>query len=134
MSSQDILWIALSVASLAAAGGIAYACIRLGLTLRRLETTLDGVDRQLAGAQEPLQKTLTHVSGVAESIEDIVAKLDKVANAATAAAGAVAKTADAAQAAVTPTLANLVSVVAGVSQGAKTFFRSRGRNGSQDED
>ena len=133
MSAQDIMWILFGVAALAAAGGIAFACIRLGLTLKRLETTLDGVDSQLAGAQEPLQKTLTHVSGVAESIEDIVAKLDKVANAATAAAGAVAKTADAAQAAVTPTLANLVSVVAGVSQGAKTFFRSRGRNGSQDE-
>lgn len=133
MSSQDIMWIAFGVASLAAAGGIAFACVRLGLILRRLETTLDGVDRQLAGAEQPLQKTLTHVSGVAESIEDIVGKIDRVADAATAAAGAVAKSADAAQAAVTPVIASLVSVVAGVSQGAKTFFRSRGRNGSQDE-
>ena len=128
------MWIAIGIASLAAAGGIAFACIRLGLTLKRFETTLDGVDHQLAGAEQPLQKTLVHVSGVAESIEDIVGKLDKVAGAATAAAGAVANAADAAQAAVTPTIANLVSVVAGVSQGAKTFFRSRGRNGAQDED
>lgn len=133
MGSQDIMWIAFGIASLAAAGGIAFACIRIGLTLKRLETTLDVVDRQLAGAEEPLTKTLAHVSGVAESIDDIVAKLDHVADAASAAAGAVAKTADAAQAAVTPTIANLVSVVTGVSEGAKTFFRSRGRNGSQDE-
>src|SRR4029077_4233039 len=126
------MWIAIGIAALAAAGGIAYACVRLGGTLHRLETTLDGVDRPLAGGETAPTKTLVHVSGVAESIEDIVAKLDQVANAATAAAGAVAKTADAAQAAVTPTIANLVSVVAGVSEGAKTFFRSRGRNGSQD--
>lgn len=133
VGSQDIAWILFGIASLAAAGGIAFACIRFGLTLRRLEKTLDGVDRQLADAEQPLTKTLVHVSGAAESIEDIVAKLDQVANAASAAAGAVAKTADAAQAAVTPTIANLVSVVAGVSEGAKKFFRSRGRNGSQDE-
>jgi len=133
VSSQDFMWIAIGVASLAAAGGIAFACVRIGLTLRRLETTLDGVDRQLADAEQPLTKTLAHMSGVAASIEDLVAKVDKVANAAAVAAVAVAKTADAAQAAVTPTLANLVSVVAGVSQGAKTFFRSRGRNGAQDE-
>ena len=127
------MWIAIGVASLAAAAGIAFACIRLGLALRRLQRTLDGVDVQLAAAQQPLTKTLEHVSGIASSVDGLAAKVDQVATAATVAAGAVAKTADAAQAAVSPTIANIVSVVAGVSEGAKTFFRSRGRNGSQND-
>ena len=125
------MWVAIGLAALVAAGGISFACIRLAGLLARAQTTLDNVDAQLAGAQAPLTKTLTHVSGVAQSVDDIVAKVDRIANAAEKAAGAVAKTADAAQAAVSPTIANLVGVVAGVSRGARTFFRSHGRNGAQ---
>jgi uncharacterized protein YoxC len=128
------MWIAIGIASLVAAGGIAYACVRLGAVLAHAETTLGKADAQLAGMQEPLTKTLTHVGGVAESVDSLVAKIDRIATAAESAAGAVAKTADAAQAAVSPTIANLIGVVAGVSAGAKTFFRSRRRNGAQDDE
>jgi uncharacterized protein YoxC len=128
------MWLAIGVASLIAAIGIAFVCYRLGAVLGHAQTTLGKLDTQLDGAQGPLTKTLEHVSGVAQSVDDLVAKVDRIATSAEKAAGAVAKTADAAQAAVSPTIANLVGVVAGVSQGAKTFFRSRGRNGSQADD
>jgi methyl-accepting chemotaxis protein len=107
-------------------------CIRLAHFIGKAERTLEAVDKQLAEAEEPLNKSLSHFSGVAESVDDLVAKVNRIADSAEKAAGAVAKTADAAQAAVTPAVANLVGVVIGVSQGAKQFFRSRGRNGSQD--
>ena len=127
------MWIAIGIASLAAAGGIAFACLRLGGVLGHLDATLSKADTQLDGAREPLTNTLASVSGVASSVDSLVAKIDRIATAAERAAGAVAKTADAAQSAVSPTIANLVGVVAGVSQGAKTFFRTRRRNGAQDE-
>ena len=133
MGSQDFLWLAIGLAALAAAAGIAFACFRLGALFTRVQTTLDKIDAQLDGVQAPLAKTLVHVSGVAESIDDIAGKVDRVTAAAEKAADAVARTADAAQAAVSPTIANLVGVVAGVSQGAKAFFRSRGHNGSRED-
>jgi len=131
LGTQDFMWIAFGIASLIAAIGIAFACFRLAALLAHTESTLGKVDAQLDGAQAPLTKTLAHVSGVAQSVDDLVAKVDRIATSAEKAAGAVAKATDAAQAAVSPTIANLVGVVAGVSRGAKSFFRSRGHNGSQ---
>ena len=127
------MWIAIGIAALGAATGIGFACFRLAAVLGHLDKTLSKADVQLDGARAPLDKTLASVSGVAASVDSLVAKVDRIATIAESAAGAVAKTADAAQAAVSPTIANLVGVVAGVSQGAKTFFRSRRRNGAQDE-
>lgn len=133
MTSQDFMWIAIGIASLATAAGIAFACFRLAGVLAHVDATLSKADTQLDGAREPLTNTLSSVSGVAANVDRLVAKIDRIATAAESAATTVAKTADAAQAAVSPTIANLVGVVAGVSQGAKTFFRTRRRNGAQDE-
>lgn len=134
MGSQDFLWIAIGLASLAVAAGLVAVCVRLARLLGRADETLGKVERQLDNLDAPVAKTLGHVSGVAADVEAIVGKINHIADAAEKAAVAVAKTADAAQAAVTPTVANLVGVVVGVSQGAKAFFRSRGRNGSQQQD
>jgi uncharacterized protein YoxC len=128
------MWAAIGLASLVVAASIAYLCVRLGRTLGRVDDTLVKVDRQLDGAEAPLLKTLGHVGGVADSVDALVAKVNRIANVAEHAAETVAKTADAAQAAVTPAVANLAGIVAGVSQGAKTFFRSRGRNGAWPDD
>jgi uncharacterized protein YoxC len=131
LSSQDYLWLAIGLASIAVAAGVVIVSIRLAALLGRAEKTLKKVEQQLDRADVPVTKTLNHVSSVAENVDGIVAKANHVADLAEKAAGAVAKTADAAQAAVTPTVANLVGVVVGVSQGAKAFFRSRSRNGPQ---
>jgi uncharacterized protein YoxC len=128
------MWAAIGLASLTVAAAIAYLCARLGRTLGRVDETLVKVDRQLDGAEAPLLKTLDHVGGVADSVDALVAKVNRIAGIAEHAAEAVAKTADAAQAAVTPAVANLAGIVAGVSQGAKAFFRSRGRNGAWPDD
>jgi len=129
LGTQDFMWLAIGVASLAAAAGIVLVCIRLAALLADTRRSLGRATAALDAAEAPLAKTLAHVSGVAENVDGIVSKVNHVADAAEKAAGTLARTADAAQAAVTPTVANLVGVVAGVSQGAKAFFRSRGRNG-----
>jgi uncharacterized protein YoxC len=133
MTAQDFMWLAIGLASLLAAIGIVIACARLAALLGHANETLRKLDRQLDEADPPLVKTLTHVSGVAESIDAVAARANRIAEGVEKAASAVAKTADAAQAAVTPTVANIVGIAVGVSQGAKTFFRSRGRDGFQDK-
>jgi methyl-accepting chemotaxis protein len=125
------MWIAIGVACLVVAGGLVPVFVALARLFTRADGTLAKVERQLDEAKAPLSKTLHHVSGIAGSIDDIASRIDHTAEAADRTASAVARAAESAQAAVTPTLANLVGIVAGVSQGAKAFFRSRGRNGSQ---
>lgn len=120
------MWLAIGVASLVLAGGVAYLCARLATTLRGVDTTLAKIDRQLDGAEAPLRRTLEHVGGLAGSADTIAVKVGRIAGIVEHAAESMAKTADAAQAAVTPAMANIAGIVAGVSQGAKTFFRSRG--------
>ena len=133
MSSQDFTWIAIGVASLIVAAGILIACLRLAAVLGHADRSLDGVDKQLASAEPSLAKTLEHVSGVAKSLDGILGRVEHVMRAAEKTVGAVAKSADAAQAAASPTIANLVAVVAGVSEGARTFFRARGQNGDRSQ-
>jgi uncharacterized protein YoxC len=131
LGTIDFMWLAIGVASLGIAGGVVFLCVKLGRTLERVDVTLTKVDRQLDGAELPLLKTLDHIGGVADSLDELAAKINRVGAAAERAAEAVADTAGAAQAAVTPTVANLAGIVAGVAQGAKAFFRSRADNGSR---
>jgi len=130
VTSQDFMWMAIGIASLGVAAGIVFVCIRLGGTLSRVDESLVRAGRRLDDVEPAIAKTLAHVGGVADSVDELVAKVNRIASVAEHAADTVAKTADAAQAAVTPAVANLAGIVAGVSQGAKAFFRSRGGNGA----
>jgi uncharacterized protein YoxC len=127
------MWLAFGAAAIVAAAAIAFVCIRLGKLLASADESVTKINRQLDEAREPLGKTLGHVSGLAQHVDGIVAKADHVADAADKAATAVAAAAESTQAAMSPTLASLVGIVAGVSQGARTFFRTRGRNGASDD-
>jgi uncharacterized protein YoxC len=126
------MWLAIGLACIVVAAALLLVCIQLAKLLARAQGTLDRIDRQLDSAQTPLAKTLDHVGNIAASIDDIAAKADRTVDSAEKVVGAVARAAESAQAAVTPTVANLVGIVAGVSRGAAAFFRSRGRNGSPD--
>lgn len=131
MSAQDVMWLAIGLSSLAVGGGLLYALIRLGALLDRTTETLKIVDGQLTKLSVPVQETLAHVGGIAANVEKVSDRVEHVAGLAETTAAAIAKTADAAQAAMSPTVATLAGIVAGVTQGAKTFFGGKRRgNGS----
>src|SRR5579862_7240677 len=127
MSAQDGMWAAIGLASLAAGGGLLYALIKLGGLFDRTAETLQRVDAQLTRLSGPVNETLVRVGGIAANVEKVTERVDAVAGIAESAAAAIAKTADAAQAAVSPTMATIAGIVAGVSQGAKTFFGAHKR-------
>jgi methyl-accepting chemotaxis protein len=122
MSAQDIMWLAIGLSCLAVAGGLLFALLKLGGLIGRASDTLNKVDAELTTLVIPVNKTLNHVSGIAGNAEKVSDRIDRVAGLAESSAAALAKTADAAQAAVSPTVATIAGVVAGVTQGAKTFF------------
>jgi uncharacterized protein YoxC len=135
MSTQDFLWLALGIAALIVAIALAYLFVRLAKFVDQGEDTMQRVERLLDGLQTPVTQTLDHVSGVAGNVDSMVGRIDRVTQSLEKGAEGIAKAADKAQSAVSPTVANVVGIVAGISQGAQQFFRTRRGNGaSQDPD
>ena len=124
------MWLAIGIASLVVAIGLAFVCLRLGKVFDRTQETMVKVEHLLDSLEAPITTTLDHVGGVAGSVDSMVTRVDHLTEALERVTNAIAKAADAAQAAVTPAVANVVGVVAGVSRGAQAFFRSRHGNGS----
>jgi uncharacterized protein YoxC len=135
MSTTDFLPLALGVAALIVAIALAYVFVRLGVFIGQRERTMDKVEQLLDGLQAPVTQTLGHVSGVAGNVDAMVGRVDRLTQSLEKGAAGIAKAADKAQSAVSPTVANVVGIVAGISQGAQQFFRTRRGNGaSQDPD
>ncbi|MBV8459540.1 MAG: hypothetical protein JOZ50_03270 [Candidatus Eremiobacteraeota bacterium] len=130
MSTQDFMWLALGIAALITAGGLAYLCIRVGIFVDKRQSTMERVERLLDGLQAPVTQTLEHVNGVAGNVDAMVGRVDRVTQSIEKGASGLAKAADKAQSAVSPTVANVVGLVAGISQGAQQFFRTRRGNGA----
>ena len=135
MSTTDFLPLALGVAALIVAIALAYLFVRLGIFIGQREKTMDKVEQLLDGLQAPVTQSLEHVSGVAGNVDAMVGRVDRLTQSLEKGAAGIAKAADKAQSAVSPTVANVVGIVAGISQGAQQFFRTRRGNGaSQDPD
>jgi len=124
------MWLAIGIASLVVAIGLAFVCLRLGKVFDRTQETMVKVEHLLDSLEAPITTTLDHVGGVAGSVDSMVTRVDHLTEALERVTNTIAKAADAAQAAVTPAVANVVGVVAGVSRGAQAFFRSRHGNGA----
>jgi len=135
MNTQDFMWLAFGAAALIIAIGLAYLFVRLATFVAGREKTMEKVELLLDGLQAPVTQTLDHVNGVAGNLDTMVGRVDRLTQSLEKGASGIAKAADKAQSAVSPTVANVVGIVAGISQGAQQFFRTRRGNGSsQDHD
>lgn len=106
--------------------GIFLAMLALARTLRRVNTTLDGVDEQLAALGKPVTETLTHVGGIADTADQTVAKLTGIVGALESVAGSAARTAKLAQEALSPAIVNLGATLGGVTAGLRRLVRGSG--------
>ncbi len=133
MSTQDFMWLAFGAAALIIAISLAYLLVRLTRLSDQGAKTMDKVDQLLDGLQAPVTQTLEHVGGVAGNVDAMVGRIDRLTQSIEKGATGIAKAADKAQSAVSPTVANVVGIVAGISQGAQQFFRARRGNGTSHE-
>jgi uncharacterized protein YoxC len=133
MSTQDFMWLAFGLAALTTAGGLAFLCVRVGRFVDGRQATMERVERLLDGLQAPVTQTLDHVNGVAGNIDTMVGRVDRLTQSIEKGASGLAKAADRAQSAVSPTVANVVGLAAGISQGAQQFFRTRRGNGASQD-
>lgn len=102
--------------------GILIAMIALAGTFKRLNQTLDEVDRQMESLGKPVADTLTHVNGIAETADTAVARLSTVTSSLERVAGSLAETTDMVHRAVTPSIVNVGATLTGVSAGLRRIF------------
>src|SRR5579863_7312755 len=105
--------------------GIFIAMLSLSKTLRRLNDTLDGVDRQLENLSEPVAKTLGHVDGIAGTADETLARLGGVVGSLETVAGTLSEGAALAKSALAPAIVNVGATIGGVSAGLRRLVTGK---------
>lgn len=105
--------------------GIFIAMLALARTFRRVNTTLDEVDQQLATLGKPVAATLAHVGGIADTADQTLAKLTKVVDGLEGVAGSVSQTADLTKEALSPAIINVGATLTGISAGLRRLVSGR---------
>ena len=105
--------------------GVLVFCSGIANFLRRLNGTLDEVDRQIAALSAPVAETLAHVGGIADTADATVARLSGVVGSLESVATNVVKTSDLANRAVAPAIVNVGATLTGVTAGIRRLVSGR---------
>jgi hypothetical protein len=105
--------------------GVLVFCSGIANFLRRLNGTLDEVDRQIAALSSPVAETLAHVGGIADTADATVARLSGVVGSLESVAANVVKTSDLANRAVAPAIVNVGATLTGVTAGLRRLIVGR---------
>jgi ABC-type transporter Mla subunit MlaD len=105
--------------------GVLVFCSGVAGLLRRLNGTLDEVDRQIAAISAPVAETLAHVGGIADTADATVARLGSVVGSLETVASQVVKTSDLANRALAPSIVNVGATFTGVTAGIRRLLTGR---------
>ena len=105
--------------------GILVVCSALANLLKRLNGTLDEVDRQVSALSAPIAATLGHVDGIANTADVTIARLGAVVGSLESVAAGVSKTSALATNAIAPTIANLGATLTGISVGLRRLVTGK---------
>jgi uncharacterized protein YoxC len=114
--------------------GILVVCSALAGTLRRVNVTLDEVDRQVAALSAPVAATLGHVGGIADTADMTIARLGAVVGTLETVANGVVKTSGLANDAVSPAIINIGATLTGLTAGLRSFVNGSARRSSNGYD
>lgn len=114
----------------AAGVGWLIAMTALARTLRRVDVTLDGLDEQVAALGKPASETLAHVGGIADTADQVLARLTGVVASLERISSSVSETAKLMQDALSPAIVNVGATIGGISAGLRRLVRG---NGTGDE-
>jgi uncharacterized protein YoxC len=105
--------------------GVLIGMLALAKTLRRVNVTLDGLDRQLENLGEPVVKTLGHVDGIADTADVTLARLGGVVKSLENVAGSISETAALTKSALSPAIVNVGAAITGVSSGLRRLVTGK---------
>jgi len=107
--------------------GVLVVCSAIAGTLRRLNTSLDEVDRQVAALSAPVAEMLGHVGGIADTADATIARLSAVVGSLETVASGVVKTSGLANEAVGPAIVNVGVTLTGLTAGLRSFVNGKSR-------
>jgi uncharacterized protein YoxC len=113
--------------------GVLVFCSGVAGLLRRLNGTLDEVDRQIAAISAPVAETLSHVGGIADTADATVARLGSVVGSLESVASQVVKTSDLANRALAPSIVNVGATFTGVTAGIRRLLTGRAASADETE-
>ena len=93
--------------------------------MRRLNGTLDEIDKQIGALSAPVAETLSHVGGIADTADATVARLSGLVGSLETVAGQVVKTSDLANRAVAPAIVNVGATLTGISAAVRRLVTGR---------
>lgn len=131
MTTSGIDWAHLAFSVLAGLGvlligiGFLRLCTGVADLLRRLNGTLDEVDRQISALSAPVVETLSHVGGIADTADSTVARLTAVVGALETVSASVAKTSTLVSSSIGPSIVNVGATVTGVTAGIRKLLTGR---------
>jgi ABC-type transporter Mla subunit MlaD len=107
--------------------GIGFLVVSQALagTFRRLNGTLDEVDRQIAAVSAPVAETLGHLEGIADTADTTVARLGAVVGTLESVAGGVGKVSTLAGDALSPSIVNLGATLTGITAGIRRLVNGK---------
>jgi uncharacterized protein YoxC len=105
--------------------GILVVCNAIAGTLKRVNTTLDEVDRQVAALSAPVTETLSHLGGIADTADSTIARLGALVGTLETVAAGVAKTSVLASDAVNPAIIHVGATLTGVTAGIRRFVNGK---------
>ena len=111
--------------------GILVVCSAIAGTLKRVNVTLDEVDRQVAALSAPVAQTLGHVGGIADTADSTIARLGAVVGSLETVAGGVVKTSTLATDAVNPAIVNIGAILTGLTAGIRHFLNGNANGTSR---
>jgi hypothetical protein len=113
--------------------GVLVFCSGIANFLRRLNGTLDEVDKQIGTLSAPVAETLAHVGDIAGTADATVARLSGVVGSLETVASNVVKTSDLANRAVAPAIVNVGAALAGVTAGFRRLVSGGPRSNGDTE-
>lgn len=105
--------------------GVLWAMVALARTFARLNRTLDEVDRQISTLSQPVNETLAHVGGIADTADTTLARLGGVVKSLEDVAGSLSQTASLTKDALSPAIVNVGATITGVSAGLRRLVTGR---------
>jgi len=108
--------------------GILVVCSAIAGVLRRLNGTMDEIDKQIGALGAPVAETLSHVGGIADTADSTVARLGELVGSLEVVAAQVVKTSDLAGRAVSPAIINVGATLTGISAGVRRLLTGRRSN------
>ena len=133
MDWSSALDIGVGLGVLLVGAGVFVAMLALAKLFSRMHTTLDEVDRQIAGIGVPVGEALGHVEGISATADETLAKLGSAVGALEGVAQSVSGTTTLVRQAISPAIVNIGATLSGVTAGLRRLVTGKSpKDGSEE--